>query len=220
VYRIDCKFGRDPSRFSLTSSYLLPLEKFRGGKNRGAYKLRPDGACVYTCFTSDFFLEDADQYRPDAWKAIRARGDLHFYIPTKRIHRFQDCIPPDWEDGYENVTICCTAENQAAADRRLPLFVSLPVKHREVIVEPMLERMEIGPWLSGLERVIVGGESGENARLCDLRWVISLQRQCRAANVPFRFKQTGARFFNEKGILVNVARMNQQALAARYRLSF
>ncbi|MDR1490410.1 MAG: phage Gp37/Gp68 family protein, partial [Desulfovibrio sp.] len=66
--------------------------------------------------------------------------------------------------------------------------------------------------------VIAGGESGPEARPCDLQWIISLQRQCKAANVPFRFKQTGARFINEKGMLVNVARMCQQRLAAGYRL--
>jgi protein gp37 len=220
VYRMDGKFGRDPARFALTASYLLPLEKFKGGKRKGSYKLQPDGETVYTCFSSDFFLEDADSFRLEAWRAIRCRLDLHFYIPTKRIHRFLDCIPPDWGDGYENVTIACTAENQAMADKRLPLFASLPIKHREVIVEPILERMDISSRLSGLEQVIVGGESGATARICDFRWIVSLRRQCEAAHVPFRFKQTGARFINEEGRLVNVARMHQQRLAAGYRLGF
>ena len=216
---MDNKFGRDPSHFALTSSYLLPLEKFKGGRNKGAYKLRPDSDAVYTCFTSDYFLEDADQYRHEAWKAIRSRPDLHFYIPTKRIHRFLDCIPPDWADGYENVTIACTTENQTMADNRLPHFASLPIKHREIIVEPILEHMDISPHLYGIKHVIVGGESGDGARICDFQWILALHRQCRAAHVPFWFKQTGARFRNENGILVSVARMNQQRLAARYRLN-
>ncbi|MCL2122713.1 MAG: phage Gp37/Gp68 family protein [Desulfovibrionaceae bacterium] len=219
VYRMDAKFGRDPSHFALTASYLLPLETRKGGKRKGSYKLQPDGKRVYTCFTSDFFLEDADQYRHEAWKAIRIRSDLHFYIPTKRIHRFQDCLPPDWGDGYENVTICCTAENQATADKRLPLFRSLPIRHREIIVEPILEHVDIRAHLSGIEHVIVGGESGDDARSCDFQWILSLHRQCKAAHVPFWFKQTGARFINERKILVNVARMHQQGLADRYRLN-
>ncbi len=218
VYRMDGKFGRDPAHFSLTASYRLPLEVFRAGKNKGAYKLQPDDNTVYTCFTSDFFLEDADPHRAGAWEAIRLRRDLHFYIPTKRIHRFADCVPPDWEDGYENVTIACTAENQAMADVRLPLFASLPIRHREIIVEPMLEAMDISPYLSVIEHVTAGGESGDEARICNLKWIIDLQRQCKAARIPFWFKQTGARFINEKGQMVNVARMNQQRLAARYRL--
>lgn len=216
---MDGKFGRDPARFALTSAYLLPLETFRGGKNKGSYKLRPDGESVYTCFTSDFFLEEADPYRTEAWRAIRTRRDLHFYIPTKRIHRFMDCIPADWNDGYPNVTIACTAENQATADKRLPLFASLPIKRKAIIVEPMLESMDIRAHLPGTGHVIAGGESGGDARICDFRWILSLHRQCGAAHVPFRFKQTGARFLNERNVLIHVARMNQQSLAARYRLN-
>jgi protein gp37 len=217
---MDAEFGRDPSAFSPTASYLLPLEKHRGGRNKGKYRLLPGGGCVYTCFTSDFFLEDADPYRAEAWNAIRIRRDLHFFIPTKRIHRFAECIPADWGDGYANVTIACTAENQAAADGRLPHFASLPVRHREIIVEPMLERMDISPYLSAVEHVAVGGESGGNARICALDWVIDMRRQCKAANVPFRFKQTGARFVDETGRVLHVARMHQRRLAARYALDF
>ena len=220
VYRMDGKFGRDATHFSLTAAYLLPLETYKGGRNKGAYKLQPAEGYVYTCFTSDFFLEEADPFRSEAWRAIRLRPDLHFYIPTKRIHRFSECIPPDWSDGYENVTISCTTENQAMADKRLPLFASLPIKHREIIVEPMLEPMDISPYLSGVSHVTAGGESGDEARVCNLQWFIDLQRQCRAANVPFWFKQTGAKFINEKGVRVSVARMNQRHLADRYQLSF
>ena len=217
---MDDKFGRDPSHFSLTAAYLLPLETYKAGKNKGAHKIQPDGGIVYTCFTSDFFLEEADPFRAAAWKAIRLRPDLHFYIPTKRIHRFLDCIPSDWHDGYENVTISCTAENQAMADTRLPLFASLPITHREIIVEPMLEALDISSCLSGIEHVTAGGESGNEARICKLQWVIDLQRQCKAARVPFWFKQTGAKFINEHDRLVNVARMNQHRLADKYHLNF
>ena len=217
---MDAKFGRDPARFSLTASCLLPLETYRGGKKRGTFKLQPDGGHVYTCITTDFFLEDADPYRPEAWRAIRERSDLHFVIPTKRIHRFMDCLPPDWGEGYAHVTVCCTAENQAAADRRLPLFTGLPIRNRQVFVEPMLESMDISAHLSGIGLVIAGGESGDEARVCDLRWITALREQCRDAGVPFRFKQTGARFRNEQGTLVTVARRYQAGLAARYNLDF
>jgi protein gp37 len=220
VYRMDAKFGRDPSVFSLTDSYLLPLARYRGGKKKGEYKLQPDGGYVYSCFSSDFFLEEADPHRAEAWNAVRQRRDLHFFIPTKRIHRFQECAPPDWDDGYANVTIACTAENQAMAEKRLPLFTALPIRHRVVIVEPILGRMDISRYLPGIDGVIVGGESGDNARVCDLRWVIDLHRQCREANTPFHFKQTGANFVDENGRRIQVARGNQAQFAARYGLNF
>lgn len=41
---------------------------------------------------------------------IRQRGDLHFLMITKRINRVMECLPADWKDGYDNVTVCCTVE--------------------------------------------------------------------------------------------------------------
>ena len=66
---------------------------------------------VYTCFTPDFFAQDAGSWRAEAWQMIRLRGDLIFLIITKRIDRFQAALPDDWGKGYDNVTICCTIEN-------------------------------------------------------------------------------------------------------------
>ena len=200
--------------------YALRTVQSANADHAGFSRFSKPPASAGGAFTSDFFLEEADPFRAEAWKAIRLRPDLHFYIPTKRIHRFLDCVPLDWGDGYENVTISCTAENQAMADKRLPLFAALPIKRREIIVEPMLEPMCISPYLTGISHVTAGGESGDEARACNIQWFIDLQRQCKAARVPFWFKQTGAKFINEKGFQVSVPRRNQQCLADRYQLSF
>ena len=77
---------------------------------------------VYVCFSSDFLIEDADKWRTECWEMIRERSDLHFLFLTKRIERFLDCVPHDWESGYENVTVGCTVENQENADYRLHIF--------------------------------------------------------------------------------------------------
>jgi len=79
VYRMDAKFDRDASVVSKTGNYNLPLKKTRSGES----KLKP-GETVFTCFSSDFFLDLADDWRIDAWKMIRLRRDLHFFIITKR----------------------------------------------------------------------------------------------------------------------------------------
>ncbi|MEY8282879.1 hypothetical protein AALA13_03460 [Lachnospiraceae bacterium 50-23] len=47
---------------------------------------------------------------------MRERSDLHFLFLTKRIERFMECIPEDWNNGYDNVTVGCTVENQDKAD--------------------------------------------------------------------------------------------------------
>ena len=112
VYRRDAEFGKDSSIISKTASFHLPVKRSRSG----AYKLQPGGECVYTCMTSDFFLEEADEWRPAIWDMIRERSDLQFVIITKRIHRFRVGLPEDWGDGYNHITICCTCENQKMAD--------------------------------------------------------------------------------------------------------
>lgn len=92
VYRRDEEIGKDSSLVTQTSSFDLPLKKNR----KGEYKLQPEEGTVYTCMTSDFFLEKADPWRPEIWRMIKARSDLKFYIITKRIERFMNCIPEDW----------------------------------------------------------------------------------------------------------------------------
>lgn len=192
VYRRDAQFDKDSSVVNRTSFFDLPLRRDR----KGFYKLQPEQGTVYVCMTSDFFLQEADEWRPEAWAMMRERKDLSFVIITKRIHRFLQCIPKDWNEGYENVAIQCTCENQEMADYRLPLLLQAPIRHRSVIHEPMLGPIEIGRWLSTgkIERVVCGGESGPGARLCDYDWILHTREQCMQYNVSFYFKQTGALF--------------------------
>ena len=95
VFRMDGRYGRLPDTVRKNREFDLPIQKNRNG----AYKI-PSGEVVYTCFTSDFFLEDADPWRADAWQMIARRQDLHFFMITKRIHRFEQCVPSDWGTGY------------------------------------------------------------------------------------------------------------------------
>lgn len=210
VYRTDAKYDRDSSVVSKTGNFNLPVKKTRNGQ----YKLQTD-EIVYTCFTSDFFLEDADNFRIEAWNMISARRDLHFLIVTKRIHRFDINLPWDWGDGYDNVTICCTCENQNMADYRLPIFKDLPIKHKHIICEPILEKIDLSNYLdSSIEGVTVGGESGNEARICRYDWILDIRNQCMEKNVHFHFKQTGAKFVKD-GRLYNIERKLQHSQAAK-----
>lgn len=89
---------------------------------------------------------------------------MNFLFLTKRIERFNNCIPDNWEDGYENVTVGCTIENQNMADFRLSIFSKLPIKHKNVICQPLIEQVNIEKYLDDVELVVVGGESDYNAR--------------------------------------------------------
>lgn len=71
---------------------------------------------------------------------VQERSDLHFLFLTKRIERFLDCISHDWKDGYENVTVGCTVENQENADYRPGIFSRLPIKHKNIICQPLREK--------------------------------------------------------------------------------
>ena len=188
VYRIDTRHGRPCSKVSLNADFLLPLRK-----SRGEWRIAP-GERVYTCFSSDFLIEEADAWREDAWQMMRQRPDLHFVFFTKRIHRLQSLLPPDWGDGYDNVTVGCTCENQARADERLPIFLSLPLLHREIVCEPLLSAIDLRNYLdpAQIERVSVGGESGEQARVCDFTWVMQIRQACADAGVRMTYHQTGA----------------------------
>jgi len=111
-----------------------------------------------------------------------------------------------------------TAENQEQANKRIPILLSIPAAKRFVSIEPMLGPVDltaIRPFicetitqnaLSGfatnqtksfrdglpvLDWVICGGESGPKARPMHPYWVSSIRYQCKAASVPFFFKQWG-----------------------------
>ena len=211
VYRADAKYDRDSSVIKKNADFNLPLKRNRHKE----YKI-PSGETVYTCFTSDFLLAEADEWRPEAWQMIRERSDLNFMFITKRIARLADVMPSDWGDGYDNVEIGCTCENQACADERLPVFLDLPIKHRFIICEPLFEELDLSPYLSSgkIDRVVAGGESGINTRICNYDWILKLHEQCRKYGVKFWFKQTGYRFVKD-GKLYLIDRKAQHSQARK-----
>ncbi len=75
VYRMDERHEKDSAQIYKTQNFNLPLRKDRSG----AYKILP-GSCLATCFTSDFLLEEADAWRGEAWRMIRERSDVDFFL--------------------------------------------------------------------------------------------------------------------------------------------
>lgn len=214
VYRMDDRHGKDASIVQKTNDFYLPVAHARDG----SYKI-PSGGFFWTCFTSDFLLEDADDWRNEAWRMMRERSDCEFLFITKRITRFETCMPSDWGEGYPNVSICCTVENQMKADERLPVFRDLPIRHKMIVCEPLLEGIDLSEYLDDrVESVTVGGESGDEARLCNYDWILEIRRQCIEANVPFRFKQTGANFMKD-GKQYKIKRALQHAQARKANIN-
>lgn len=217
VYRQDEMYGSDisSSECRKTGNFNLPIKRRRDK----SWKIE-SGKIVFTCFTSDFLLKDADEWRPECWQMIRQRSDLWFFFFTKRIDRFMECIPDDWGDGYDNVIVGCTVENQAMADYRLPIFRSLPIKHKSIIVAPMLTAINLEQYLDKtIDEVAVGGESGLDARPCHYDCILALREQCVAKDVAFRFHQTGARFVKD-GKMFRVPRRFQLSQAHKANIDF
>lgn len=171
------------------------------------------GKTLATCFATDFFLPEADAWRKEAWDMIKMRPDLDFLILTKRIDRFLISLPEDWGDGYDNVNLGCTVENQALADERLPLFLSYPIKRRFIACAPLLGPIDLSNYLKGgVAHVTVGGETSRDARQCDYEWVLAIRDQCKKASVSFWFKNTGS-LFKQDGIVRKINPFKQSSLA-------
>lgn len=215
VYRMDAVHQRDPEAPHKTAAFDLPIRR----KRNGEYTV-PAGSTLWTCFTSDFFLEEADEWRDEAWRMIAARPDIRFIFITKRITRLPQVLPADWGDGYPNVRIGCTCENQARADERLPVFLNAPISHRFIVCEPLLSPIDLSPYLDArIDEVSVGGESGEGARVCDYDWIQAIRSACIKQNVAFSFHQTGANFRRD-GRYYRIPRKLQHSQAKRAGIDF
>jgi len=112
----------------------------------------------------------------------------------------------------KNVWLGVSVEDQKTANERIPLLLQTPAALRFVSVEPILGPVDlIGPGyfrdpkfnqaggLVGLDWVIVGGESGPNAKPCEIGWIEDVVGQCTMAGVPVFVKQDSGRFPGKQG---------------------
>jgi protein gp37 len=199
------RFGQNT--ITKTDKYDWPIRQ----NAKGEYNIK-GGKILPTCFATDFFLPEADEWRKEIWAMMKERRDIEFLILTKRIDRFSVALPDDWGDGYDNVNLGCTVENQATSDYRLPLFLSYPIKRRFIACSPILEAIDLSPYLSGVEHVTVSGESGREDRVCDYEWVKTIRDECVKAGTTFWFKGTGSRF-RKDGIIRNINPYKQGSFA-------
>lgn len=120
----------------------------------------------------------------------------------------------NWMDGHErllplpNVWLGVSCENQATADDRIPHLIKTPAAVRFVSAEPLLGPIDlarslalanygritaIGQVYIWLDWVIIGGESGRQARRCDMAWIRALLDQCQSAGTAAFLKQLGSK---------------------------
>lgn len=163
---------------------------------------------VFVCSMGDLFHQDVpDEFIARVWRRFIQCPRHTFLVLTKRPGRMlawltKDRGPVEFPT-LRNVWLGVSAENQNAADERIPLLLQTPAAVRFVSVEPMLGPVSLYPFMVGdghdmpyfrdgaLHWVICGGESGQNARPMHPDWALSLRDQCLEAGVPFLFKQWG-----------------------------
>ena len=191
IHKGDAKRGVNTNDIVKTKDFYKPVEKLKNG----SYKMK--SGIVYLCFSTDFLIEEADEWRKECWAMMKERQDCTFLFLTKRIERLAGCLPDDWGDGYENVVIGCTVENQRNADKKLSVFQALPIRHKCITAQPLLERIDVEQYLDGIELVVVGGESDHQARPFDYAWALDIREQCIRKNVSFEFRQCGTHFLKD-----------------------
>lgn len=195
MYYLDSLRDKDGSDIYRTKAgFKYPLSKFRDG----SYKVK-SGEMLRVCMTSDFFLEEADPWRDEAWQIIRRRPDVKFFLLTKRPERVAEHLPWNWGDGWENVMANVTCENQKRADERIPILLDLPFKHKGIMCAPYIGSVSIREYLPAgqIEQVLCDGENYGGARPCHYEWVKSLRDECVEYNVTFVFCGTGRRFVKD-----------------------
>lgn len=208
MYFLDKKRGIDTANVFKTENFNLPMQKNRNGK----FKIL-SGMTLYVGLSTDFFIEEADQWRDKAWQIMRNRPDVAFRLLTKRANRIKDCLPSDWGNGYENVMLSVTCENQRRADERLPILIDIPAKHKGFMAAPFIGPIDADKYLSSnqFEEVLCGGENYDGARPCHYEWVESLSNQCLNHNVTFNFIETGSTFVkNGKTYHISSKRIQSQ----------
>ncbi len=195
MYYLDEQRGQDGSKISKNKTdWNLPLKRDRYGNP----KIK-SGEFVRVCMASDFFLEEADEWRAEAWAIIKKRPDVTFSLLTKRANRIKDCLPNDWYDGYDNVTFAVSCENQKMADERIPYLLELPVKHLWISLKPFIGAIDLDKYLASgkIETVLCGGENYAGERPLYYEWVKKVYDQCIKYDVEFIFGQTGNVFVKD-----------------------
>jgi len=172
---------------------------------------------IFTCSLTDFFIQEIDSYRGEAWDIIRKCPQHTFQILTKRPDRIRFCLPEYWNEIKDRVWLGTSIGNQSAmhrlSDLVLPIqsgvkFLSIEPMHTEINLN-LFEQIDYGHKMGDLiDWVIIGGESGNNTgkyryRPAKLEWFESIINQVRFFNnereteIAIFVKQLGTYLSNE-----------------------
>jgi protein gp37 len=166
---------------------------------------------VFCASLADVFDNQIDaEWREDLFALIRKCKGLDWLVLTKRPENIEKMLPPDWGNGYPNVWLGTTTEDQARFDARWKRLKKIPAVIRFVSYEPGLGPLRLSPGQSLPDWLISGGGSGAGARALDPQWIRDIVADCRRFGVAPFHKQWGAYHSNplvvEQGMTVSEAR--------------
>jgi protein gp37 len=182
MYRDKDRYGQDPTTVLRSkSNFNAPLKW-------------DEGKLIFTCSWSDWFIQEADEWRQDAWEVIRKSPQHTFQILTKRPERIHENLPKWFDAIADRVWIGVSVESQKQVNR-LEYLVDLPCI-TFASFEPLIGEIEWNEFMSALDWCIIGGESGNETgkwryRPMQLEWVEKLVNGAKANNVACFVKQLG-----------------------------
>lgn len=179
MYRDKRRYGQQPKMIvrSSRATFNKPLKW-------------TDPALVFTCSWSDFFIEEADGWRDDAWDIIRRTPHLTYQILTKRPELIKDRLPDDWGNGWPNVWLGISIETEDYLWRLVSLE-DIPTVVRFVSYEPALGPVNFYPYSPIIDWIISGGESGPNYRPANPDWFRQVRDDCQKYGMAYFHKQNG-----------------------------
>ena len=193
MFRDKKRYGQDPEVVvrSSAQTWNRPIRWNKDAAVAGRKEL------VFTCSWSDWFIKEADPWRDEAWSMIKNTPNLIYQILTKRPSRILANLPADWGNGYPNVWLGVSAENQDEANRRIPLLLEAPAVVKFVSIEPQLSLVELTNLVKPTNKVdwvIYGGESGDSltSRPIDPEWIRIGLAECKKLDIAAFVKQMGS----------------------------
>lgn len=143
-----------------------------------------DPRMIFTCSWSDFFIEEADDWRVDAFNVILQTPQHTYQVLTKRPDRIAKNKLLIWP---ANIWLGVSVETTRQY-HRIDELRDIQVRLRFLSMEPLLGATH-NTNLAGIHWVIVGTESGSGARPTNLDWFRRLRDKCKAEGVAFFVKQ-------------------------------
>jgi protein gp37 len=185
------KWGNNPRRRTSVAYWRAPLKWNEYAPAFGARHGRRQR--VFCASLADVFDNQIEcGWRDDLFALIKATPAIDWLLLTKRPQNIRKMLPQDWStNGYHNVWLGTTCEDQDRYDQRWPVLRKIPASVRFISYEPAIGPLRLNRAGEQPDWLISGGESGHGARPMNPQWVRDLLSDCQELGVAPFHKQWG-----------------------------